>query len=65
MPNSQHFADAGAEYILGWDANTAYNHDDIQDFLQDHDMVDTFTDFYDERPATHINGLIWFQLVVG
>ncbi len=47
------------------DANTAYNHDDIQDFLQDHDMVDTFTDFYDERPATHINGLIWFQLVVG
>jgi hypothetical protein len=30
----------GADYILGWDANTPYDSDDIQDFLQDHDMVD-------------------------
>jgi hypothetical protein len=37
---------AGADYILGWDANTAHDHNDIQDFLQDHDMVDAFTDFF-------------------
>jgi hypothetical protein len=43
----------GADYILGWDANTPYDHDDIQDFLQDHDMVDAFSDLFDERPATH------------
>jgi hypothetical protein len=47
----------GADYILGWDANTPYDHDDIQDFLQDHDMVDAFSNFMDERPATHIKGL--------
>jgi hypothetical protein len=29
---------AGADYILRWDANTAHDHDEIQDFLQDHDM---------------------------
>jgi hypothetical protein len=39
--------DDGSEYILGWDANTPHNHDDIQDFLQDHDMVDAFSDFMD------------------
>jgi exonuclease III len=53
----------GAEYILGWDANTAYDHDDIQDFLQDHDMVDAFTDFFDEQPATHINGSKQIDLI--
>jgi hypothetical protein len=24
----------GAKYILGWDANTPYDHDDIQDFFK-------------------------------
>lgn len=45
----------GAKYILGWDANTPYDHDDIQDFLQDHDMVDAFSDFMDECPAMHFS----------
>jgi hypothetical protein len=35
------------------DANDPYNHNDIQDFLQDHDMVDAFSDFMEEHPATH------------
>jgi hypothetical protein len=48
---------AEADYILGWDANTAHDHNEIQDFLQDHDMTDAFTEFFDERPPTHINGL--------
>jgi hypothetical protein len=39
---------AGAEYILKWDANTAYNHDNIQDSLQDHNMVDAFSAFLDK-----------------
>jgi hypothetical protein len=43
-------------YILGWDANTPYDYDDIQDFLQDHDVVDAFSDFMDECPATHFSG---------
>jgi hypothetical protein len=47
---------SGADYILGWDVNTAHDHDEIQDFLLDHDMVDAFTEFFDERPPTHING---------
>jgi hypothetical protein len=47
---------AGADYILEWDANTAHDHDEIQDFLQDHDMIDAFTEFFDERSPTHING---------
>jgi hypothetical protein len=38
----------GADYILGWDANTPYDSDDIQDFLQDHDMVDAFTEFFED-----------------
>jgi hypothetical protein len=46
---------SGADYILSWDVNTAHDHDEIQDFLQDHDMVDAFTEFFDERPLTHIN----------
>jgi hypothetical protein len=25
---------AGADYILGWDANTAHDHDEIQDFYR-------------------------------
>jgi hypothetical protein len=54
---------AGADYILGWDANTVYDHDDIQDFLQDHDMVDAFTDFFDEHPATHVNGSKQIDLI--
>jgi hypothetical protein len=36
----------GSNYILGMDANDPYNHDDVQDFLQDHDMVDAFSDFH-------------------
>ena len=43
----------GSDYILGMDANDPYNHNDIQDFLQDHDMVDAFSDFMEEHPATH------------
>jgi hypothetical protein len=46
---------AGADYILGWDANMPYDSNDIQDFLQDHDMVDDFSKFFEEHPATHIN----------
>jgi exonuclease III len=48
--------DDGSEYILGWDANTPHNHDDIQDFLQDHDMVDAFSNFMDARPAMDSSG---------
>jgi hypothetical protein len=32
-----------------------HDHDDIQDFLQKHDMVDAYSDFYDERPASFLN----------
>jgi hypothetical protein len=46
---------AGADYILGCDANTAHDHDKIQDFLQDHDMINAFTKFFDKHPPTHIN----------
>jgi hypothetical protein len=53
----------GADYILGWDANTPYNHDDIQDFLQDHDMVDAFSDLFDEWPATHFRGSDQIDLI--
>jgi hypothetical protein len=54
---------SGADYILGWDANTAHDHDEIQDFLQDHDMVDAFTEFFDKRPPTHINGSKQIDLI--
>jgi hypothetical protein len=54
---------AGADYILGWDANTPYDSDDIQDFLQDHDMVDAFSEFFEECPATHINGSKQIDLI--
>jgi hypothetical protein len=54
---------AGADYILGWDANTAHDHDEIQDFLQDHDMTDAFTEFFDKRPPTHINGSKQIDLI--
>jgi hypothetical protein len=53
----------GADYILGWDANTPYDSDDIQDFLQDHDMVDAFTEFFEDRPATHVNGTKQIDLI--
>jgi hypothetical protein len=53
----------GADYILGWDANTPYDSDDIQDFLQDHDMVDAFTEFFEDSPATHINGTKQIDLI--
>jgi hypothetical protein len=53
----------GADYILGWDANTPYDSDDIQDFLQDHDMVDAFTEFFKGRPPTHINGTKQIDLI--
>jgi hypothetical protein len=53
----------GADYILGWDANTPYDHDDIQDFLQDHDMVDAFSDLFDEWPATHFRGSDQINLI--
>jgi hypothetical protein len=54
---------AGADYILGWDANTAHDHDEIQDFLQDHDMTHAFTEFFDEHPPTHINGSKQINLI--
>jgi hypothetical protein len=53
----------GADYNLGWDANTPYDHDDIQDFLQDHDMVDAFSDLFDEQPATHFRGSDQIDLI--
>jgi hypothetical protein len=53
----------GADYILGWDANTPYDSDDIQDFLQDHDMVDAFTEFFEDQPATHVNGTKQIDLI--
>jgi hypothetical protein len=53
----------GADYILGWDANTPYNHYDIQDFVQDHDMVDAFSDLFDEWPATHFRGSDQINLI--
>jgi hypothetical protein len=49
--------DDRSEYILGWDANTPNNHDDIQDFLQDHDMVDAFSDFMDALLQKHYKGI--------
>jgi hypothetical protein len=54
---------AGADYMLGWDANTPYDSDNIQDFLQDHDMVNAFSEFFEERPATHINGSNQIDLI--
>jgi hypothetical protein len=54
---------AGADYILGWDTNTAHDHDEIQDFLQDHDMTDALTEFFDEHPHKHINGLKQIDLI--
>ena len=53
----------GSEYIIGWDANTPYNDDEIIDFLQDTDVVDAFDDFLDECPATHINGSKQIDLI--
>jgi hypothetical protein len=43
--------------------NTAHDHDEIKDFLQDHNMVDAFTEFFDERPPTHINGSKQIDLI--
>jgi hypothetical protein len=54
---------AGADYILGWDANTPYDSDDIQDFLQDHYMVNAFSEFLEERAATQINGSKQIDLI--
>jgi hypothetical protein len=54
---------AGADYILRWDANTAHDHNEIQDFLQDHDMVDVLTEFFDECPPMHINGSKQIDLI--
>jgi phenylpropionate dioxygenase-like ring-hydroxylating dioxygenase large terminal subunit len=54
---------SGADYILGWDANTAHDHNKIQDFLQDHDMVDNFTEFFEKHPPTHINGSKQIDLI--
>ena len=31
---------SGSEYIVGWDANTPHDDDEILDFLQDTDMID-------------------------
>jgi hypothetical protein len=53
----------GAKYILGWDANESHDHSNIQDFLQKHDMVDAYSDFYDERPATHCKGSSQIDLI--
>lgn len=51
--------DDGADYILGW----AHHHNEIQDFLQDHDMVDTFSNFMDEHPVTHSSGSAQINLI--
>jgi hypothetical protein len=53
----------GSDYILGMDANDPCDHDDIQDFLQDHDMVDAFSDFMEEHPATHFRGSKQIDLI--
>jgi hypothetical protein len=54
---------AGADYILGCDANTAHDHDKIQDFLQDHNMINAFTEFFDKRLPTHINASKQIHLI--
>jgi hypothetical protein len=40
-----------------------HDHDEIQDFLQDHDMVDVFIEFFDEHPLTHFNGSKQINLI--
>ena len=52
-----------SEYIVGWDANTPHDNDEIIDLLLDTDMVDAFDDFLDEQPATHINGSKQIDLI--
>jgi hypothetical protein len=50
----------GSDYTLGMDF---CDHDDIQDFLPDHDMVDGFSDFMEERPATQFRGSEQIDLI--
>jgi hypothetical protein len=45
-----------AEYVLSWDANSPYDDEEIIDFLQETDMIDTFDNFLEDWPATHKNG---------
>ena len=40
-----------------------HNDDEILDFLQDTNMIDAFDDFFDECPATHINGSKQINLI--
>jgi hypothetical protein len=53
----------GSDYILGMDANDPYDHDDIQDFFQDHDMVDVYSAFMEEHPAMHFRGSEQIDLI--
>jgi hypothetical protein len=54
---------AGNEYIIGWDANSPHDDDDIIDFLQDTNMIDAFDDFFTDRPNTHVNGSKQIDLI--
>ena len=53
----------GNKYIIGWDANAPYDEPEIMDLLQETDMVDPFTDFFAERPATHSRGSMQIDLI--
>jgi hypothetical protein len=48
----------GHLYIVGWDANDAHSSDDVATLLEEADMADAFTDFFDERPPTHNRGAL-------
>jgi hypothetical protein len=53
----------GQLYIVGWDANDAHFSDDVTTFLEDTDMADAFTDFFDECPPTHNRGSLQIDLI--
>ena len=55
--------DNGNKYIIGWDANAPHDEPEIMDLLQETNMVDPFTDFFTEHPATHIWGLMQIDLI--
>jgi exonuclease III len=48
----------GHLYIVGWDANDAHSSDDVATLLEEANMADAFTDFFDERPPTHNRGAL-------
>jgi hypothetical protein len=53
----------GNKYIIGWDANAPYDEPEIMDLLQETDMVNPFTEFFAERPATHSQGSMQIDLI--